>query len=237
MGQIVASGNVKGGTGKSTVAINLACALAGRGRRVVLIDIDPQGSAASWAGRGQAPIEVVALPLLDLRGPGRWHGRAIELAKSHDVVVLDLPPLVGSVLASACLLADLVLVPLTASAIDVPPTEETLRLIRTGRTSRRGNMPRAVLIPTKVDPGGGYDEATRSALRSLGERWAPTLTFSLDYVNAFAAGSWVGEFAPGSRATVEVGSLAARVEKLLGLAPPPEQGGGSGSSASLEASA
>lgn len=221
MGQIVASGNVKGGTGKSTVAINLACALASRGRRAALIDIDPQGSAASWAGRGQAPIEVVALPLLDLRGPGRWHGRAMELARSHDVVLLDLPPLVGSVIASACLLVDLVLVPLTASAVDVPPTEETLRLIRTGRTSRRGGMPKAVLVPTKVDRAGGYDDATRDAVRSLGERWGPTLSFSLDYVNAFAAGSWVGDFAPGSRATAEITALAGRVEKLLGLEPPP----------------
>jgi chromosome partitioning protein len=220
MGRIIASGNIKGGTGKTTIALNAGCALAARGWSAVVIDIDPQGSATVWSRLGAAPIEVAAEPLLDLRGPGRWHARAMELARSRDVVILDLPPLVTSVIASACLLADLVLVPLTPSAIDVPPTEETLRLIRTARASQRGGRPRALLVPNKVDRRGGYDEATRTAVMGLGERWGPTLHFSLDYVNAFAAGSWVGGHAPGSQAAAEVETLVLRLEKVLGLKPP-----------------
>lgn len=222
MGRIIASGNIKGGTGKSTVAVNAACGLAARGWRTVVIDIDPQGSATAWSRLGRAPLEVATEPLLDLRGPGRWHARAVDLAKRHDVVVLDLPPLVASVIASACFLADLVLVPLTPSTLDVPPTEETLRLIRTARASQRGGRPRALLIPNKVDRRGGYDEATRAAVMGLGERWGPTLHFSLDYVNAFAAGSWVGSHAPGSQAAAEVEALVLRLEKVLGLKPPPD---------------
>jgi chromosome partitioning protein len=222
MGRIIASGNIKGGTGKSTVALNAGCAFAARGWRVVVIDIDPQGSATAWSRLGHAPIEVAAEPLLDLRGPGRWHARAMELARSRDVVILDLPPLVTSVIASACLLADLVVVPVTPSAIDVPPTEETLRLIRTARASQRGGRPKALLVPNKVDRRGGYDEATRTAVMGLGERWGPTLHFSLDFVNAFAAGGWVGGHAPESQAAAEIEALVLRLEKVLGLAPPPE---------------
>jgi chromosome partitioning protein len=224
MGRIIASGNIKGGTGKSTLAVNAACGLAARGWRTVVIDIDPQGSATAWSRLGRAPIEVAAEPLLDLRGPGRWHARGMELARSHDVVILDLPPLVTSVIASACLLADLVLVPLTPSAIDVPPTEQTLRLVRTARASQRGGRPKALLVPNKVDRRGGYDEATRKAVMGLGERWGPTLHFSLHYVNAFAAGSWVGGHAPGSQAAAEVEALVLRLEKALGLKPPPDDG-------------
>lgn len=222
MGRIIASGNIKGGTGKSTVALNAGCAFAARGWRAVVIDIDPQGSATAWSRLGHAPIEVAAEPLLDLRGPGRWHARAMELARSRDVVILDLPPLVTSVIASACLLADLVVVPVTPSAIDVPPTEETLRLIRTARASQRGGRPKALLVPNKVDRRGGYDEATRTAVMGLGERWGPTLHFSLDFVNAFAAGGWVGGHAPDSQAAAEIEALVLRLEKVLGLAPPPE---------------
>jgi chromosome partitioning protein len=220
MGRIIASGNIKGGTGKSTVALNAGCALAARGWRAVVIDIDPQGSAMAWSRLGHAPIEVAAEPLLDLRGPGRWHARAMELAQSRDVVILDLPPLVTSVIASACLLADLVLVPVTPSAIDVPPTEETLRLIRTARASQRGGRPKALLVPNAVDHRGGYDEATRAAVMGLGERWGPTLHFSLDFVNAFAAGGWVGGHAPDSQAAADVEALVLRLEKALGLKPP-----------------
>jgi chromosome partitioning protein len=52
MGKIIAVGNLKGGTGKSTIAVNLACRMAEMGRSVALIDADPQGTAAAWLRDG-----------------------------------------------------------------------------------------------------------------------------------------------------------------------------------------
>ena len=48
MGSLIAVGNLKGGTGKSTIAVNLACALADGGGSVVLVDADAQGTAVDW---------------------------------------------------------------------------------------------------------------------------------------------------------------------------------------------
>ena len=50
--RIIAVGNLKGGTGKSTIAVNLACRLAEKQRSVLLIDADPQGTAAAWLRDG-----------------------------------------------------------------------------------------------------------------------------------------------------------------------------------------
>jgi chromosome partitioning protein len=50
-GHVVVVGNLKGGSGKSTLVINLAGALASTGRRIAILDCDPQGTSSSWARR------------------------------------------------------------------------------------------------------------------------------------------------------------------------------------------
>ena len=216
MGQIIASGNLKGGTGKSTIAVNLACALAAGGRSVILIDIDPQGTAADWAGHGDLPVRVIADAPVDLHSPGRWPKRVMERARAVDLVVLDLPPLVGRVMTSALMIVDLILIPITPSAVDVRPTAEALRLVRMARESRQGQRPKALLVPNRVDYSARYDAATRTAVDSLRERWAPPIRQHTDFVNAFAAGSWVGAHAPAGRAAFDLLALRGAVEERLG---------------------
>jgi chromosome partitioning protein len=218
MGQIIVVGNLKGGTGKTTIAVNLACAFAERGSRVALLDVDPQASASAWGRAGGLPIRIETAPPSEGVAGGRWLARAAELASSVDLLVVDLPPVIVPAIASAMMIADLVLVPVTPSALDVAPTERVLRMIRITRESRPGHKPPAMLVPNRVDFRGHYHEATEAAVESLRERWAPPIRQLTDHVNAFALGTWIGRYAPNSKAAQDIETLADEVAGTLGLA-------------------
>jgi chromosome partitioning protein len=93
---IIALLNQKGGVGKTTLALHLAGEWASKGRRVLLIDADPQSSARDWSQQRARE----GLPrLFGVIGLARdtLHSEAPELARGADHVVIDGPPRVASV--------------------------------------------------------------------------------------------------------------------------------------------
>jgi chromosome partitioning protein len=118
--------NQKGGVGKTTLAIHLAAAFAHRGRRVLLLDADPQGSALDWdAARAAEPLfTVLGKPTATL------HRDMAALAADFDCVVIDGPPRVDDIARSAILASDVVLIPVQPSPYDVWAAEDIVKLVR-----------------------------------------------------------------------------------------------------------
>lgn len=123
---IVAVLNQKGGTGKTTIAVNLAAVLARLGQTVLLIDADPQASCLSWAGaRERDPLFSVigiATPTL--------HRNLPDCARAYDAVVIDGAPRLDAVGRSVILASDLVLIPVQPSPFDLWAAADTLALVR-----------------------------------------------------------------------------------------------------------
>lgn len=120
---IVMIGGIKGGTGKSTIATNLAVYLASHGADVLLLDVDPQASAYKWAMRRQENHPGVA-KVNTAQASGRAFDVVRDVSKRYEHIVIDSGGHASDVMKSAMLGAQKLYIPLRPSQADLETVGE-----------------------------------------------------------------------------------------------------------------
>jgi chromosome partitioning protein len=214
---VIAVVNLKGGCGKSTIAVNLACELATQGDPVLLLDNDAQGTASQWLKNGLKngglPIRGGFIPLENDDDAERLI-RAVG-SSGDRYVVLDAPAHVGAATLAAGRIADLVLIPVTASGVDLMATRAAVDLIQHARVLRRSGGPKCLIIPSKIDRRTDAGRHIAEQLQCFGESVGPAVHQRAAFVEAFGAGQWIGAYAAQSPAHYDIASLGIAVKRIL----------------------
>lgn len=207
-GLIITVAQQKGGSGKTTVAAHLAVAFALSGKSVGMLDVDPQGSLGEWFERREAALGEDEAGLV-FRTASGWGARreAKQLARDHDVVVVDTPPKSDLEIRPAIEMADLVAVPVQPTPVDLWATAPTLAMAAKEGTASliviNRALSRALLTTEMIAAAGELGHAV--AETHLGNRVA--------YPQSMGEGRTVLETAPGGLAAEEVEALAREILK------------------------
>ena len=208
--RIIAVINQKGGTGKTTLALNLAAGLALRGT-THLVDADPQRSITQWVGMGGGSSGLPAVAQLG----GNPAAVLTKLSRSHRYVVVDCPPTVqGEAVAAIMRMAHLALIPVLPSPIDLWASVDMAIAVK--EAQRNNPNLHACLVLNQMESRNALSRDMREAVAEFD---VPVLTSGMQRRAAYrtAAVEGLSVYGVGKRGQQAVADIEAIIEEVLCL--------------------
>lgn len=205
----IAVANQKGGTGKTTLALNLATGLQRRGSTLVL-DADPQASISQWAAMSDEPGH---LPAVQAVAQDDVPARIAQGSREHHYVVIDCPPTLQTATVESVLNnVDVLLVPIQPSPVDLWASVDIATAVRSAR--RRNTRLKAFVVLNQLD---SRNALSRSMHEALAELEFPTLRAGLARRAAYRSAAMEGTsvYGLGHRGKAATREVEALIEELL----------------------
>lgn len=208
--KVIAVLNQKGGSGKTTIATQLARGLQLQGHSVLLVDSDQQGSARDWRAVDEDnPVPVIGLdrPTLD---------KDLKTLSDKDYVVIDGSPQATNLALSAIKAADFVLIPVQPSPYDVWATNDLVELVKQRIEMTDGKL-KAAFVVSRAIQNTNIGKEVASVLTEYG---LPVLDARImqrvSYPNSAALGKTVFETeSKNSNAVQEMTALVNEVKSFF----------------------
>lgn len=198
----------KGGVGKTTLSTCLAVQAVQDGKRVLVVDLDPQATASFWSDIRKKPDDPAVMSIQPVRLP------AVLKAASDagtDLVVIDGAAVSKEVAYSAAEVADLVLIPFKAAVFDINSVAQTVQTVK-----QVGS--KFALVLTFVPPQGKETDEAKGIAEQLGSNFCPVLIGNRKaYFRAQSTGLAVQEFEPDGKAAEEIKALYCYMNEQLSM--------------------
>ncbi len=206
-GKIITIAQQKGGTGKTTLASHLAVAWSRHGgKSVAILDVDPQGSLGEWLETRERRLGEDETGL-GFRTASGWGARreARSMARDYDIVIIDTPPKAELEVTPAMEAADLIVVPVQPSPVDLWATETTLEM------AAKEDRP-TILVVNRVPARARLTAEMLEAMKAFNAVSAQTrLGNRIAFASSMGTGSTVLETEPKGKAAEEIEALASEL--------------------------
>ena len=204
---ILVVGNIKGGVGKTTLAINLAIARANAGKDVLLVDGDEQHTAITFTELRTEQLGKPGYTAVSLQGAA-LRTQVRQLAPKYDDIIIDVGGRDTGSLRAALTVADMLLIPVQPRSFDIWAVDHMAELVREAREINTDLTALAVL--NAADAQGKDNADAGEALKDIeGIALLPLIIGRRKaFPNAAAGGRAVTEYTPqDAKATRELGAL------------------------------
>jgi chromosome partitioning protein len=204
---ILAVGNVKGGVGKTTLALNLAIARASDGREVLVVDGDEQGTALLFTELRTAELSTPGYTAVRLQGTA-LRTQVRQLAPKYTDLIIDVGGRDTGSLRAALTVAHTLLIPVQPRSFDIWAVDQVAELVTDAREINPAL--RAVTVLNAADAQGRDNDEAGAALREIAGLDVLPLTIGRRkaFPNAAARGRAVTEAIPrDAKAVAELHAL------------------------------
>ncbi len=195
----------KGGSGKTTLAVNLAACAEETGEQVAIVDTDPQGSATAWVKVRQAPSPTIASKI----APAELsRTRKLALDGGYTLLVVDTAPHAAPEAEHAVSVADLVIIPCRPTAFDLATVRSTVAIVKA--------LKKPGVFVLNACPARAPEVAeAQEALKFYDLPVAPLIGERRAFSRAIATGRAVTEFEKNGKAASEVRELWGWLKRSL----------------------